>query len=155
MIKWDTRHLYKIPIVYFQSFTLPRGCVRYVHRCWIILRSTILIYALKEVIYVLVLKITHYKCLVFLWLVKNYGNDRIHQAFDEYLGRSVIWGISVVFYCALLKKKRTKDKKNSWLVLIETIEKFRGNIRDIYTCLTDFVYLLINIKLINESIIRV
>lgn len=111
--KWSNNeiHMYKIPIVYFQSFALPRGCIRYVHRCRIILRSTILIYALKEVIYVLALKITHYKCLVFLWLGKNYGNDRIHQAFDEYLGRSVIWGISVVFYCALLKKKKRIRKR--------------------------------------------
>lgn len=109
------------------------------------------LYALKEVIYVLALKITHYKCFVFFvfWLGKSYGNDGIYQAFDEYLGRSVIWGISVVFYCALLKKKRTRDKKKivdwSWW------RPVKSNSVEIYTwhvhvCLTDCIYVCICVR---------
>lgn len=141
-------HLYKIPMLYFQSIALTRIRIRYVHRRRTILHSTILIYALKEVIYVLTLKVTQ------LWNV-SFSSDSVKSGrsdaiFDEYLGRR--WfevyqcGTS---YCAINYKKKTNKRQtkkpfDAW----QTSGKFRENVwenvyisnRVVYLCLRVYNY---------------
>lgn len=146
-------------MLYFQSIALTRIRIRYVHRRRTILHSTILIYALKEVIYVLTLKVTQ------LWNVSfpsdSVKSGRSDTIFDEYLGRRwfEVYQCGTP-YCAInnykKKKKRTRKRQTkNHSILDRPVKSFVKMYGKIYTYLTElciyvYVFIIINAKWIPD-----
>lgn len=134
-------HLYKIPMLYFQSIALTRIRIRYVHRRQTILHSTILIYALKEVIYVLTLKVTQ------LWNV-SFPSDSVKCTINQIQHSMDISG-EVWFevyqcgtpYCAInnYKKKKETNKRQTknHSTLDRSVKSFVKMYGKMYTYLTE------------------
>jgi len=141
-------------MLYFQSIAMPRIRIRYVHRRRTIIHSTILIYALKEVIYVLTLKVTQL-------LNVSFPSDSVKSTVrsDTIYSMNIsgeVWfevyqyGTS---YCAKLiikKKKRTKKRQtkkpfDTW----QTSEKFRENIWENVHVFNRVVYVFLYLCIYN------
>lgn len=141
-------------MLYFQSIAISRIRIRYVHRRRTILHSTILIYALKEVIYVLTLKVTQL-------LNVSFFSDSVKSTVDQIQYSMNILG-EVCFevyqcgisYCAINnKKKRRRDKQKNHSTLDRPVKSFVKMCGKMYTYLTElcmyiyvYMFIIINAK---------